>query len=149
MRANSSAQKTPAKRRILIVDEQPLIRRGLAILIENQPDLMVCAAAATHRAGLDAISSSRPDLVIADLSLKDSDGLGIVKKIRMRHKHLPVLLLSMHDAPIYAERAFQAGASGYVNKQEMSETVLIAIRRLLDGEKYLSPKTEEDTLGHK
>ena len=142
MRANGSPQKTPAKRRILIIDEQPLIRRGLAILIENQPDLMVCAAAATHQAGLDAISSSRPDLVIADLSFKDGDGFDIVKEIRLGYKYLPVLLLSVHDAPIYSERAFKAGASGYVNKQETTEAMLIAIRRVLDGEIYLSPKTE-------
>ena len=89
---------------------------------------------------LDAISSSRPDLVIIDLALKDGDGLEIVKEIRLHHKRLPVLVLSMHAAPIHAERAFKAGAGGYVTKQEMGETVLIAIRRVLNGKKYVSPK---------
>jgi len=148
MRTKSSSRGPSAKRRILIVDDHPLVRRGLTALIDNEPDLTVCAEAATQRAGLDAISSSRPDMVIADLSLKDGDGLDMVKEIWLGHKRLPVLVLSMHDAPIYAERAFQAGASGYVSKQEMSETVLIAIRGLLDGEKYVSPKTEEK-LDHK
>ncbi len=148
MHSKNSAQKTPTKRRILIIDDHALVRRGLTALIDNEPDLTVCADAATQGEGLEAIASSRPDLVITDLSFKDGDGLKIMEGVRLHHKRLPVLVLSMHDAPIYAERAFQAGASGYVNKQEMSETVLIAIRRLLDGEKYLSPKTE-NTLGRK
>ena len=138
----------PVKRRILIVDDHPLVRHGLSALIDNEPDLTVCAQAATQREGLDAIASARPDLVIADPSLKNGDGLEMVKEIRLRHQKLPVLVLSMHDAPLYAERAFKAGASGYVTKEEMSETVLLAIRCILDGEKYLSPKTEVK-LGHK
>ena len=148
MRAKDSPQKTPAKRRILIVDDQPLIRRGLASLIANEPDLMVCGEAATQNAGVDAIPSARPDLVITDVSFKDGASLAMVKAIRRRYKHVPVLVHSMHDAPIYAERAFQAGASGYVTKQETGDTVLIAIRRVLDGERYLSPKTE-NKLDHK
>ena len=109
-------------------------------LIGTEPDLTVCAEAATHREGLDAIASFTPDLVITDLSLKDGGGLEIVKKIRLGHKRLPVLVLSMHAAPIHAERAFKAGANGYVTKQEMSETVLITIRRVLSGRKYVSLK---------
>jgi DNA-binding NarL/FixJ family response regulator len=140
MRRKGSSRETPGKRRILIVDDHPLVRRGLTALIEYEPDLTVCAQAATEREGLDAISSSRPDLVIADLWLKDGDGLEMVKEIRLGYRDLPILVLSMHDSPVYAERAFQAGASGYVTKQEMSETVLIAIRRVLSGEKYVSPK---------
>jgi len=140
MRVKSSSRKPQTKRRILIIDDHPRVRRGLIALIENEPDLCVCAEAATHREGLDSISSSRPDLVIVDLSLKDGAGLEIVKEIRFRHKRLPVLVLSMHAAPIHAERAFRAGAGGYVTKQEMGETVLIAIRSLLSGEMYVSPK---------
>ncbi len=140
MRGKSSPLKPQTRRRILIIDDHPLVRRGLIALIENEPDLSVCAEAATHREGLDAIFSSRPDLVITDLSLKEGQGFDIVKEIRLGHKHLPVLVLTMHDAPIYAESAFKAGASGYVTKQEMSETVLIAIRCVLGGEKYVSPK---------
>ena len=140
MRGKSSSRKPQAKGRILILGDHPLVRRGLIALIENEPDLCVCAEAATQREGLDAIATSRPDLVIIDLSLKDGAGLEIVKEIRKGHKRLPVLVLSMHDSPIHAERAFRAGAGGYVTKQDMSETVLIGIRRVLNGKKYVSPK---------
>lgn len=110
-------------------------------MIDGEPDLTVCGEAATHRAGLEAIVSSRPDLVIADLSLADGgDGLEMVKDIRSGHGDLPVLVLSMHDAPVVVQRVFRAGASGYVSKQEMSETVLIAIHCVLDGGTYVSPK---------
>ncbi len=129
MRGKSSSRKPHAKRRILILGDHPLVRQGLIALIENEPDLSVCAEAATQREGLDAISSFAPDLVITDLSLKDGDGLEIVKDIRSGHKRLPVLVLSMHDAPIHAERAFRAGAGGYVTKREMSETGRSASRR--------------------
>jgi DNA-binding NarL/FixJ family response regulator len=141
MRGKSSPRKPQARRRILILADHPFVRRGLIALIENEPDLCVCAGAATQREGLDAIATFTPDLVIIDLSLKDGDGLEIVKDIRLGHNRLPVLVLSMHAAPIHADRAFRAGADGYVTKQEMSATVLIAIRRVLSGRKYMSPKT--------
>ena len=138
MRDETCSRETPAKRRILIVDAHPLVRRGLTALIDNEPDLVVCAAAATPGAGLEAIASSRPDLVIADLSLEAGAGLAMVKDIRSHDAEMPVLVLSMHDAPRYAERAFRAGAGGYVLKQEMSETLLVAIRRVLSGQKFVS-----------
>ena len=141
--SNSSASgQTPVKRLILIIDNHPLVRRGLTALIDNEPDLSVCAEAATCREGLEAIAASRPDLVITDLSFGEGDGLAMVKDIRSRYQDLPVLVLTMHDAPVYARRAFRAGASGYVTKQEMSEKVVIAIRRVLNGERYESPKTK-------
>ncbi len=129
-------------RRILIVDDHPLVRRGLRALIDGEADLMVCAEAATQQAGLEAVAASRPDLVVADLSLGDGGGSGIemVKYIRSGDGDLPVLVLSMHDAPAYAEHSFRAGANGYVNKQEISEVLLIAIRRVLGGGRYVSPK---------
>ncbi len=103
---------------------------------------MVCAEAATQQTGLEAVASSRPDLVLADLSLGAGNGNGMemVKDIRAGHEALPVLVLSMHDAPVYAEYSFRAGANGYVCKQEISEVLLVAIRRLLGGERYVSPK---------
>jgi len=138
----SSSGGSPAQRRILIVDDHPLVRRGLAALIDSEPDLTVCAAAAGHREGLEAVALSRPDLVVADLSLADGagcDGLALVEEIRSNHEELPILVLTMHDAPQYARQAFRVGASGYVTKQEMSETLLVAMRSVLDGEKYVSP----------
>ncbi len=140
MRSKGFSPGPPAKRRILIVDDHPLVRRGLTALIDNEPDLMVSGAAATHREGLAAIASSRPDLVITDLSLDSGDGLDMVKEIRLTDGGLPVLVLTMHDAPIHARRALRAGASGYVTKQEGSETLLIAVRCVLGGEEYVSPK---------
>ena len=114
------------------------MRRGLASLIETQADLVICAEAETRQAGLDAIDAWRPDLVIADLSLRDSDGLEMIKDIKQRFSGLPVLALSMHDEATYAERALRAGASGYVTKQDLDGTVLTAIRRLLAGEVHTS-----------
>ena len=140
MHRQSSREQTPGKRRILIVDDHPLVRRGLIALIDNEPDLTVCAAAATLSAGLAAVASSRPDLVIADLSLGIDDGLAMVEAIHSGHENLPVLVLTMHDAPLYARRAFRAGASGFVTKQEMLDTLLVAIRRVLDGEEFVSAK---------
>jgi DNA-binding NarL/FixJ family response regulator len=132
----------PAKRRILIVDAHALVRRGLGSLIDNEPDLSVCAEVGTPQEGLDAIASAGPDLVIVDLSFELGAGLDLVRKIRSRHRDLPVLIISILDAPIYAERAFEAGASGYVTKEELDDTMLIAIRTVLAGDKYLSPKLQ-------
>lgn len=140
MRSNSSSQTTPAKRRILIVDNHPLVRRGLTALINGEPDLTVCAAVATDQAGLEAIGSCKPDLVITDFSLEAGDSVDLVSDIHSGHEELPVLVLSMHNAPQYARRAFRAGASGYVTKQEIGETLLIGVRQVLDGKKFVSPK---------
>jgi DNA-binding NarL/FixJ family response regulator len=132
--------KPTAKRRVLIVDDHPLLRRGLAMLIRNESDLMVCAQVATHQAALAAICRSEPGLVIADLALKDDNALGLIEEIHCRHPHLPVLVLTLHDEPLLAERAFRVGARGYLTKQEMGETVLLAIRCLLGGRKYVSQR---------
>lgn len=136
----SSSPEDSAKLRIMIVDDHPLMRRGLAALIDNEPDLEICASVATQTAGLDAIATGRPHLVIVDLALGDGDGLVLVKQIRLRHEDLPILVLTMHDAPGYVRRAFDAGAGGYVSKLEMCETLIVAIRSVLDGKKYLSPQ---------
>ena len=145
----SLSRASPTRRRILIVDDHPLMRRGLTALIDNEPDLIVCAEAATPRAGFEAIASARPDLVITDLSMGDgvSAGLTLVQDIRSGYADMPVLVLTIHDAPQYARRAFSAGANGYVNKQELGETLLVAIRCVLNGQKYLSPKIKPDADG--
>lgn len=140
MTARKPPSQAPAKTRILLVDDHALLRRGLTTLIECEPDLTVCAAAATRRAGLEAIAATQPDLVIADLSLKEAvdDGLEMIKDIKRRFPGLPVLVLSMRDEAIYAERALRAGARGYVSKEELDDTVLTAIRRVLAGEIHTS-----------
>ena len=151
MQKIAATRKSPSpepqiKRRILIVDDHPLMRRGLTALIDSEPDLIVCAEAATPRAGFEAIASSQPDLVITDLSMGDGDGAGLalINDIRSGYEDMPVLVLTTHDAPYYARRAFAAGANGYVSKQELGETLLVAIRCVLNGEKFLSPKMSAD-----
>lgn len=138
MPARRTRSQKPATKRILLVDDHALLRRGLATLIASEPDLRVCAEATTRQAGLDAIAVAKPDLVITDLQLKDSDGLDLIKDLKQRYPRLPVLALSMHDEAIYAERALRAGARGYVTKQELDDTVLTAIRRVLAGEIHTS-----------
>lgn len=126
------------RRTILLVDDHPVLRRGLASLIESEPDLVACGEAATCRAALDAIRESRPDLVIVDLELEGSNGLDLIKDMQRHHPEIPALVLSMHDEAVYAERALRAGARGYITKQQLDDTLLVAIRRLLAGETYLS-----------
>ncbi|HEY0554999.1 MAG TPA: response regulator transcription factor [Thermoanaerobaculia bacterium] len=127
-----------ARRTILIVDDHPMFRRGLASLIESEPDLAVCGQAGSSAVALQAAQQSQPDLAIVDLSLGESDGLDLVKELKRRHPRIPALVLSMHDEAVYAERSLRAGARGYVTKQQLDETVLVAIRRLLAGEIYMS-----------
>jgi len=129
---------TPAKRKILIVDDHPVLRRGMAALIDAEPDLVVCAEAANCPAALEAIRENAPDLVIVDLALGDDDGLVLIKEMKSQHSKIPALVLSMHDEALYAERCLRAGARGYVTKQQLDDTVLVAIRCLLDGETYMS-----------
>ncbi len=131
MGSGRSPRGPPVERRVLIVDDHPLLRRGLRALINSEPDLTVCAEAASEQAALKAIISSNPDLTIVDLSLHEGDGLSLVNQIRIAHEALPILVVTMHDAPSYARRAFRAGASGFINKGEMSDTLLPAIRRVL------------------
>jgi DNA-binding NarL/FixJ family response regulator len=134
-------QLPPAKRRIVIIDDHPLVQRGLTALIDAEFDLIVCAQAANQEDGLRAIAATRPDLAVVDLSLGDGDGFDLIREIRFRHGGLRVLVATMHVAPLYAQRAFAAGASGYVTKSEMTETLLMAIRSVLRGETYGAPAT--------
>jgi DNA-binding NarL/FixJ family response regulator len=136
-----TARSRQGRRRILIVDDHPLIRRGLAALINAEPDLIVCAEAATLQDGLVAIAVARPDLVISDLSLiHGDDGLELVRDIRSRHLGLRILVLSTHDSPLYVRRAFAAGADGYLAKHQMTEMLLPAVRSVLRGETYGAPE---------
>src|SRR5271168_5207265 len=132
---------TQAKRcRVLLVDDHPIVRQGLALLIDREADLAVCGEADGAHSAFHAIETLRPDIVVLDISLSGPDGLDVLKEIRMKTSSLPVLILSMHDESIYAERAMRAGANGYIMKQEATEKVLVAIRRILQGEVYLSDR---------
>jgi DNA-binding NarL/FixJ family response regulator len=122
------------------VDVHPLLRQGLALLINREQDLMVCGEAEEAQAAVRAIAEKKPDILIADISLNGPDGLDLLKNIRMLYPDLPVLILSMHDESIYAERALRARANGYIMKQEATEKVLVAVRRILSGDMYLSDR---------
>jgi DNA-binding NarL/FixJ family response regulator len=127
-----------AKRKVVLVDDHPIVREGMALLINREPDLMVCADAEESNAALEAIANYQPDLAIVDISLPGRDGLELLKMIRAKNPQMPVLILSMHGETTYAERALRAGANGYIMKQEATEKVLIAIRRILDRGIYVS-----------
>jgi DNA-binding NarL/FixJ family response regulator len=129
---------TGTRRRVLIVDDHPIVRQGLRRVMENEDDLMVCGEAETVRDARIAIKELNPDVVIADISLKQGDGIELVREVRAHYPRLPVLVLSMHDEAIYAERMLSAGASGYIMKQATSEQFLLSIRRILDGGIYVS-----------
>lgn len=126
------------KSRLLIVDDHPVMRQGLAQLLSHEGDLSVCGQAANASQGLTSARSLEPDLAIVDLSLKGSSGLDLVKDLRAFLPKMPVLVLSMHDETIYAERTLRAGARGYVMKQEATENIIAAVRRLLAGGFYVS-----------
>lgn len=128
------------KSAILIVDDHAVVRQGLALLINREADLAVCGDAEEAGSALRRIEELKPDLVVVDISLHGPDGLDLLKNIRTRDSNLPVLILSMLDESLYAERALRAGANGYIMKQEASERVLVAIRRILAGEIYLSDR---------
>ena len=140
MAAKTQITTQPKKCRVLLVDDHPIVRQGLALLIDREPDLCVCGEAESAHSAFHAIATLLPDLVVLDISLSGPDGLDVLKEIRMKTTNLPVLILSMHDESIYAERAMRAGANGYIMKQEATEKVLVAIRRILQGEVYLSDR---------
>ena len=129
------------------MDDHPLVREWLTNLINQQPDLTVCGEAETAPAALSAIAAGRADLAIVDLNLANSSGIELIKNLKVLHPEVPVLVLSMHDESLYAERVFRAGARGYVNKRETAQKVIEAIRRVLDGKLYISEKTAEILAG--
>jgi DNA-binding NarL/FixJ family response regulator len=126
------------RKTVLIIDDHPLLRQGLTMLINQQHDMQVCGEAEEVHAAMLSITQKRPDIIILDISLRGPDGLELLKSIRSTDPDLPVLILSMHDESIYAERALRARANGYIMKQEATEKVLVAVRRILDGDLYLS-----------
>ena len=131
----------PAKQRkskVFLVDDHPLVREHLTALIEAQADLAVCGDAADAPTALSLITRQAPDLVILDISLKQSNGLELIKNLKELWPKLPVLVLSMHDEMLYAERSMRAGAAGYVMKREATDKVLEAIRAVLQGSHYFS-----------
>ncbi len=140
MEGQVEARQERAKKKILIVDDHPILRRGLATLINQEQDLAVEGEAEDAKRAMEVIESMRPDMVIVDISLPGVDGVELIKKIKLRYADLPTLVVSMHDEALFAERALRAGARGYVMKQEAVDKVLIAIRRVLGGEIFVSTR---------
>jgi DNA-binding NarL/FixJ family response regulator len=125
-------------RKVLIVDDHPIVRDGLVTLINHESDLTVCGEAEEPQEALEAISQLKPDVVIVDITLKGSNGIELTKSIKARSPGLPVIVLSIHDESVYAERALRAGAQGYLMKEVVSERIITAIRTVLSGEIYVS-----------
>jgi DNA-binding NarL/FixJ family response regulator len=128
----------PGRRRVILVDDHPIVRKGLRRLIENDPGLAVCAEAEGVREAREAIRQHRPDAVIVDLFLKDGDGIELVREVHAHHPGLPLLVLSMHDESVYAERLLEAGARGYVMKHEASDVLVHALHEVLAGRRHVS-----------
>jgi DNA-binding NarL/FixJ family response regulator len=126
-------------KKILIVEDHPLARRGIAALLQEQGDLVVCAEAENIAGAIKAVDATDPDMAIVDLVLQDCSGLDLVRRLRARKPGLPVLVLSMHDEAFYAERALRAGAMGYVAKTEDGDIILRAVREVLAGRMYVNP----------
>jgi DNA-binding NarL/FixJ family response regulator len=142
--------QTPAggkKSRVFLVDDHAMFREGLRQLIEREPDMAVCGDAADAGAALEGIHATNPDLVVVDISLGGTSGIDLIKSIKKDDEDLPVLVVSMHDESLYAERALRAGAMGFVMKHEPSKTVKAAIRKVLGGDMHLSEKMASSMVG--
>ena len=138
---NSGISETVApKRRVFIVDDHPLVREGLTNLINSQSDLIVCGEAKDSFEATDGITKEQPDVAIIDISLTNESGLELIKSLVKQFPQVAVVVLSMHDETLYAERALRAGARGYVMKHETSKSVLASIRRVIGGDIYVSER---------
>jgi DNA-binding NarL/FixJ family response regulator len=136
----------PAKKQIFIVDDHPMMRDGLRQLIGNEPDLNVCGEADDAPQALAQIASLKPDLALVDITLRSTSGLELIKDLQIRHRDMPVLVISMHDESLYAERVLRAGGRGYIMKQEGGKKLMEAIRRVLAGRTYVSEKMAANIL---
>jgi len=136
------------KASIVLVEDHPMFRERLADLINKEPDLAVCGEADNIRDGFDLITKHKARVAIVDISLQGSSGLELIKNLKAVGEEIPVLILSMHDESLYAERALRAGAQGYITKNEASAKVMTALRQVLAGEIYLGTRAATKILGH-
>jgi DNA-binding NarL/FixJ family response regulator len=139
MNSNPSAN-AGRKNRVFLVDDHPLVREGLANLINEQTDLIVCGEAEDSAGAITGIAKTRPDVALVDISLKNESGLELVKNLESQFPLVALIVLSMHDEALYAERALRAGARGYVMKRESTKSVLASIRRVMEGGVYVSER---------
>lgn len=130
----------PQKIKILLVDDHPLVREWLTNLLNQQPDFQVAAESGNAPEALQLVAAIKPDIAIVDITLAGGSGLELIKSVKAAHAGVAVLVLSMHDEMLYAERALRAGAGGYIMKSEATQKVIQAVRAVLNGEVYVSPK---------
>ncbi|HMP72917.1 MAG TPA: response regulator transcription factor [Kiritimatiellia bacterium] len=138
--------EAPAKKQIVIVDDHPIVRKGIRVLLEQESDFEVSGEASSRAELLTLLRKSPPDLILLDISLQSSDGIDITKAIRAEFGALPILVVSMHDENLYAERALRAGANGYIMKQEIAENVIRAMRQILSGKIFVSDNVRQKVL---
>ena len=143
MSAAKTKSKPGRKSRILLVDDHRMVLNGYQLMLDAEPNLAVCATATSVPEALAAVERERPDLVVTDLTMAGRGGLDLIKDLLALHSELRVLVCSMHDETLYAERALRAGAKGYVMKQQAMDNVLDALRRVIDGGVYVSPQFSE------
>lgn len=140
MTLTSNRSVASEKRAIILVDDHPVLREGLARMLDDQPDFRVVGQADNATEALRLVRTNQPNLIVLDLSLGGTDGLELAKQFHDLYPRLPVLILSQHDETLYAERALRAGAMGYIMKQESPDRVIEAMRAVLDGKVWVSPK---------
>jgi DNA-binding NarL/FixJ family response regulator len=138
--SSTIAPNEPKKFRVVVIDDHAVVRQGLAELINDQPDLMACGEAQSPPEALKVIADAKPNAAVVDITLAGGDGIELCRQIHEQWPSIAILVLSMHEESLYAERVLRAGAMGYVMKQEPQETVMAAIRRVLKGETYLSDR---------
>jgi DNA-binding NarL/FixJ family response regulator len=139
---NAKSKKT----RVLIIDDHPLLRQGIAVLINAEKDMEVCGQVDDALVAISKIEKLAPDIIVLDITLKSHNGIELLKNIKARFPQMQVLILSMHDENIYAPRALRAGAAGYVMKHEATENVITALRKILSGEIYMSQEVSSRLL---
>ncbi len=138
--ASATKTRSISRKRLLLVDDHPMMRAGMAQLINRQPDLEVCCEAGSPAEALQEIARGRPDLVVTDITMPGRSGVEFIKDVLSVHAGLPILAVSMHDELIYAERVLRAGARGYVMKEAGAEKLLLGIRQVLNGQVYVSER---------
>ena len=126
------------KRRVMVVDDHPIVRQGLTQLINQEKDIEVCCEAESLPDALETVGACNPDIAIVDIALGQSNGVRLIELMSQQHPNIPVLALSMHDESLYAERCLKAGAKGYIMKKEAPENVIVALKKILKGEIYIS-----------
>jgi DNA-binding NarL/FixJ family response regulator len=141
------AKSQPEKSRILIVEDHPLFSEGLCQMINRHPAMGVCGQVPDAASAMRAVAELKPDLVLVDISLEGSNGIDLIKSLKAKYDELPILVISMHDESLYAERALRAGALGYVMKNQPAKIVKAAISKVLGGEIFLSEKMSTSVLG--